>query len=263
MNTSLFHFTMLVYFVLAPLNFALARTTVRVGVTKGPQAEIMQQVKKIAVTHDLDLVIVPFAKGELINQALSAGKLEAASFQDGVALDEEIQLHGFPLIPAALTVTLPTGLYSRKVRTLNALENGTTVAIPRNHLDAARALILLHNYGLIQFRDNRGLKVTVRDIIKNPRKLRFVELPADQLINSIDKVSVAAINFSEASKAGLYPARDAIGMEDSRSPFAGVLAIRATDRQKPWVARLISAYHSDEIKRFILINYQDSVRRPW
>jgi YaeC family lipoprotein len=254
---------MLVYVVLSPLNVALARTTVRVGVTDGPQAEIMQQVEKLAANHDLELEIVPYRNVESINRELAAGRLDAASFQDGAALDVELKGHGYSLVPAAQTVTLPMGLYSRKVRTVNALEYGATVAIPRSRPEAARALILLHNYGLIQFREGRGLKVTVHDITKNPRKLRFIELPANLLAGELDSVSVAAINYNEAAKAGLYPARDAIGMEDGRSPYAGVLTIRSADRRQPWVGRLISAYRSDEIKRFILVRYQDSVRRPW
>lgn len=263
MKHLLFLVTLLGCVVLSPLDSAVARTTVRVGVTDGPQAEIMQQVKKIAVGRDLDVQIVTYPEAESVNRALSAGRLDAASFQDGVALDAEIKGHGYPLSPAAVTVTLPMGLYSRKLRSLNALERGATVAIPRNRLDAARAIILLHNYGLIQFRDNAGLKVTVRDITKNPRKLRFVELPAGVLASRLDQVSVAAINYPEAAKAGFYPARDGIGMEDSRSPYAGVLTIRSADTRQPWVKRLISAYRCEEIKRFILVRYQDSVRRPW
>jgi YaeC family lipoprotein len=223
----------------------------------------MQQVKKIAVGHDLELEIVPFPKGELVNRELAAGRLDAASFQDGAALAAEVSRDGYPLSTAALTVTLPMGLYSRKIRSLNALKAGATVAIPGNRPDASRALILLHNYGLIRLRDNAGLKATLRDISYNPRKLKFIALPVAQSTSSFDKAAVVAINYPEATKAGLYPARDAIGREDGRSPFAGVLAIRSADKQQPWVERLISSYHSDEIKRFILLTYQDSVRRPW
>lgn len=249
--------------LLLPIDFAVARTTVRIGVTEGPQAEIMQQVKGIAADHDLELEVVPFAKDRSVNRALATGRVDAASFQDAQSLEAEIKRHGYPLIPAVQTVTLPMGLYSRKVRALNSLAPGATVAIPRRQPDAARALILLHNYGLIQFREDRGLKVTLRDITRNPRRLRFIELPADRLTAALDKVGLAVINYPEASRAGLYPARDAIGMEDGRSPYAGVLAIRSADRQQAWVGRFISAYRSEEIKRFILVRYQDSVRRPW
>ena len=116
---------------------------------------------------------------------------------------------------------------------------------------------------MIQFRGDRGLRVTVRDIAQNPRKLRFITVPAGQLAGRLGDVSVAAINYPEATKAGLYPARDAIGMEDGRSPYAGVLTIRSADKRQPWVGQLISAYRSDGIKRYILEHYHDSVRRPW
>jgi YaeC family lipoprotein len=250
--------------VLFPFSFAWARQTVRVGVTDGPQAEIMQQVKKIAAAgHDLDLEIVPFREDEPINRALSSRRLDAASFQDGVALEAEIKRYGYPLLPAALTVTLPMGLYSRKARTVKALVPGASVALPRERGAVARALILLHNYGVIQLREDCGLQATLRDISKNPRKLRFVKLPAGRLAKKLDQVSLAAIDYPKAVQAGLYPARDGIGMEDGRSPYAGVLAIRAADKGEPWVKSLIAAYHSEEIKRFILVRYQDSVRRPW
>ncbi len=263
MNNAPFVVTLILCVILSPFDSAMARTTVRVGVTDGPQAEIMHQVKKVAADRDLDVVIVPYRKAESINRDLADGRLDAASFQEGVALDAEVQEQGYGLSVAALTVTLPLGLYSRKARTLNDLKPGATVAIPRNRVDAARALILLHNYGLIRIRDGSGCNAAVRDIVKNPRSLRFVQFPAGQLANRLEKVSLAAIGYPEAAQAGLYPARDGIGMEDGRSPYAGVLAIRSCDKQKPWVGRLVSAYHSDAIKRFILVRYQDSVRRPW
>ncbi|HIH2647553.1 TPA: MetQ/NlpA family ABC transporter substrate-binding protein, partial [Burkholderia cenocepacia] len=57
--------------------------------------------------------------------------------------------------------------------------------------------------------------------------------------------------------------RDSISLEDARSPYANVLTVRDADRAKPWVAQLVAAYHSDDVARFILTRYQDSVRRPW
>jgi ABC-type metal ion transport system substrate-binding protein len=52
-------------------------------------------------------------------------------------------------------------------------------------------------------------------------------------------------------------------MEDARSPFASALAVRAADRAQPRVGRLVAAYQSEDVARFILVRYQDSVRRPW
>jgi D-methionine transport system substrate-binding protein len=99
-------------------NAAVTRATIRIGVTDGPQAEIMRQVKQIAVSQGLDIEIIPFAKSAMINRELSSGKLEAASFQEAVALDADIKANRYALSRAALTVTLPMGIYSRKMKSL-------------------------------------------------------------------------------------------------------------------------------------------------
>ena len=199
MNHAILIKVFLVSVCLFPANIALARTAVRVGVVDGPQSEIMQQVKKVAAVHLLDLQIVPFRDEGTINQALKTGNIDAASFQDGVELDAEIKGHGYPLVRAALTVTLPIALYSRKIKNLNLLERGAVVAIPSDRRCAARALLLLHNYGLLEFRDGAGMKVTLHDISKNPRKLRFVELPPDQLAKRLDSVRSACTRLGTLS----------------------------------------------------------------
>lgn len=93
--------------------------------------------------------------------------------------------------------------------------------------------------------------------------LKIVALRGDRLYAALDTVAFAAIDDDDAARAGLQPARDSIGIEDARSPYAGVLTVRDADRMKPWVAQLVAAYQSDDVARFILTRYQDSVRRPW
>jgi D-methionine transport system substrate-binding protein len=264
MNYSILLTLLFICTCLSPANAAVSRTTIRVGVIDGPQAEIMRRVKQVAAaSYDLDIEIISYAKNGLINRELSSGKLDAASFQDAVALEADIKAHRYALTQATVTVTLPMGIYSRKIKSLGALRPGVSVAIPRNGADKVRALRLLHIFSLIELPDTFSLKGTVQDIVKNPFTLRFIEVQTDKLLWALDNESLVTINYREATKAGLHPARDALGFEDSSTPYSSVLTIRTADKQQPWVARLVSSYHHSEIKRFILERYQDSVRRPW
>lgn len=237
--------------------------TLRIGVTSGPQAEIMELVKHIAAGKGLDLRIVRYEDGRQLDADLAAGALDANSFQDLEYLQAQNQAHGYQLVDVAYTVTLPLAFYSKRLASLRELKPGDRVALPSTPADCARALILLQNYGLITFPDAAGLHATPRDISANPRKLRFLSLAPDQLPAALPKVAFAAMPWSVAEQAGLQPARDSIGMEDARSPYADVIAVRAQDKNQPWVAGLVAAYHSEPIKHFILTRYQDSVRRPW
>ena len=43
------------------------------------------------------------------------------------------------------------------------------------------------------------------------------------------------------------------------NPYVNVIAVREQDRNAPWVAPLVKAYQSEEVRRFILSKYQGSV----
>lgn len=223
----------------------------------------MQEVSRIAATRGLALDVVVFDQASAIDAALAAKQIDAASFEDEPDLDTQRKQHAYALTSVATTVTFPDALYSRKLKNLTQLQRGATIAIPDDREGTARALILLQNYTLITFRDNAGLHATLRDVTGNRLKLKIRQVPRARLFDSLNSVAFAVIGSDDAARAGLYPARDSIGLEDARSPYANVLTVRDSDRDAAWVTQLVSAYHSDDVAHFILTRYQDSVRRPW
>jgi len=41
------------------------------------------------------------------------------------------------------------------------------------------------------------------------------------------------------------------------------LVVRAADQNKPWVAKLVKAYQSDEVKQYINSQFKGSVIAAW
>ncbi|MGS0896950.1 MetQ/NlpA family lipoprotein [Burkholderia stagnalis] len=240
-----------------------AAPAVRVGVTRGVHARIMDEVKRVAAARGLDVDVVVFDDASRIDAALAGGRIDAASFEDAQRLAATRAATGYALAGVAPTVTLPMALYSRKLSSLNALQPGATVAIPADARGMARALVLLQNDTLLTLRERAGLHASLRDVTGNRLGLRLLALPRDRLHAALDTAAFVAIDSDDAARAGLQPARDSISLEDARSPYANVLTVRDADRAKPWVAQLVAAYHSDDVAHFILTRYQDSVRRPW
>ncbi|MGU7811484.1 MetQ/NlpA family lipoprotein [Burkholderia sp. AW49-1] len=249
-----------------PLGAAAAESAapaVRVGVTRGVHADILDEVKRVAATRGLGVDAVEFDDASRIDAALAGGTIDAASFEDAQRLAATRTAKGYALTAVAPTVTLPMALYSRKLRSLNDLQPGATVAIPADPRGMARALVLLQNDTLVTLREKAGLHATLRDVTGNRLALKFVALRRDRLHAALDSAAFVAMDSEDAARAGLQPARDSINLEDARSPYANVLTVRDADRTKPWVAQLVAAYHSDDVAHFILTRYQDSVRRPW
>ncbi len=247
----------------APGPVAPPAPVVKVGVSAGPNAEIMDEVRRVAATRGLTLDVVVFDHPERIDAALAAKQIDAASFETEPAFAAQREQHAYPLTSVATTVTFPIALYSRKLTQIGELQPGATIAIPADPDGTARALILLQNYTLLSFRDSAGLHATLADVTGNRLHLKILRLPGARLFDSLNRVAFAVIGSDDAARAGLQPARDSIGLEDARSPYTDVLTVREADRNRKWVTQLVAAYHSNDVAHFILTRYQDSVRRPW
>jgi len=236
---------------------------IKIGVTAGPHAQIMEQVKKLAEKDGLKIQIVEFSDYVQPNAALVAGDLDANSFQHQPYLDNQVKDRGYKLVSIGTTVTYPMGIYSKKVKHLNELPNGAQVAIPNDPTNGGRALLLLEKKGLIKVKPEAGLKASPLDIAENPKKLKIKELDAAQLPRALNDLDAAVINTNYALPAGLNPNKDAIALEEAKSPYVNVIAVREKDKAAPWVAKLLKAYHSPEVKKFIDTEFKGSVIASW
>jgi len=241
---------------------ALAET-IKVGVTPGEHAQIMEKVKDIAAKKGLDIEILEFSDYVVPNQALADGDLNANSFQHQPYLDNQVADRGFDIVSVGTTITTPMGVYSKKVKSLDELKEGATVAIPNDPTNGGRALLVLASKGLIKFKPDAGLKVTPTDIVENPKKIEFSELDAAQLPRSLDDVDAAVINTNYAMEAGLNPRKDAIAIESDKSPYANVIAVRRADKDAPWVKTLVESYHDDSIRAFINDKFKGALIASW
>jgi D-methionine transport system substrate-binding protein len=230
----------------------------KVGVTAGPHAQVFEAVKKVAERDGLKIQIVEFSDFVQPNAALAAGDLDLNSYQHLPYLEAQIKDRGYKFVSAGYTVTFPMGIYSKKIKSFNELADGAHVGVPNDPTNGGRGLLLLQSLGLLKLRADAGLKATPLDIVENPKKLKFVELDAAQLPRALGDLDIAAINGNYAETAGLDPASDSLAIEGPRGPYACVIAVREQDKDKPWVAKLVKAYQSDEVKKFIKATFKES-----
>ena len=240
-----------------------AAEDIKIGVSPGEHAEILEQVAPIAAAKGLNLDIVEFSDYVVPNTALADGDLQANSFQHLPYLENQIKDRGYDLVVVAKTITTPMGVYSSKLKSLGELADGATVAIPNDPTNGGRALLVLAEQGLITVNPDTGLVPTPLDITGNPKNLEFAELDAAQLPRALQDADAAVINTNYALDAGLSPKNDAIAMEKADSPYANVIVVRAGDEGQPWVKTLVEAYHSPEIKSFIETKYEGAVIPAW
>jgi len=247
----------------APAAPAAVRNTIKVGVTAGPHAEVMEVVKKIAAKDGLTIQIVEFNDFMQPNVALNQGDIDANSYQHRPFLDNQIKDRKYELTVIAQTIIFPMGIYSKKIKNLDELKPGSTVAVPNDPTNGGRGLLLLEKNGLIKLNPQAGLKATAKDIVENPKNLKIKELEAAQIPRALDDVDIAAVNANYALVAGLSPKTDSIAIEDPKSPYAGLIVVRTKDKEEPVFQKLIKAYHSAEVKAFVDQHFKGSLVTAW
>lgn len=249
--------------IIALSALALASTsfagTLKIGASPIPHAEILQFVKPILEKQGVNLEIHEFSDYVQPNLAIADGSIDLNYFQHLPYLDSFQKDRPLGIVAGAKIHVEPIGLYSKRVKKLADIKNGATVALPNDPSNSGRSLKLLESAGIITLKAGAGVSATVRDIIKNPKRLRFVELEAAQLPRSLADVDASFINTNYALTAGLNPLTDAILLENKESPYANFLAGKPQILKNPDYLKLVKALQSPEVKKFILEHYKGAV----
>jgi D-methionine transport system substrate-binding protein len=236
---------------------------IKVGASPTPHAEILAQVVDDLKAEGIDLEIVEFTDYVLPNTSLDAGDIQANYFQHQPYLDSFNKENGTDIVSIGAIHYEPFGIYPGKTAKLEDLKEGAKVAVPNDATNEARALLLLETAGLIKLKDGAGIEATKNDIIDNPKNLEVVEIAAEQLPRTIQDVDISAINGNYALEAGLNAGTDALFVEPADSlaatTYANIIAVNASDKDKPELVALVNALKSDKVKKFIEDTYQGAV----
>ncbi|WP_416196664.1 MetQ/NlpA family ABC transporter substrate-binding protein [Selenomonas sp.] len=234
--------------------------TLKVGATAVPHAEILEAAKPLLEKEGITLEIVEFNDYVQPNLALNDKELDANFFQHEPYLKNFMDEHKEVKLKNAAGIHIePMGVYSRKIKKLDELKDGATIAIPNDPTNGGRSLLLLEKAGIIKLKEGVGEKATVGDIAENKKNIKFQEVEAAQVPRTLDDVDAAVINSNFAMQVNLDPTKDAMFIEDSTSPYVNIIAVREGDENRPEIQALIKVLHSDEIKQFITEKYKGAV----
>ena len=240
-------------------SFAQANEKLVVAATPIPHAEILELVKPTLAKEGVDLEIKVFTDYVQPNVQVAEKRLDANYFQTLPYLENFNKGKGTNLVTVVGVHVEPFGGYSKKIKNISELKDGATVAIPNEGSNSGRALLLLQKNGLITLKDPTNALATPKDIASNPKNLKFKELESALLPRVLDQVDLDLINTNYALEAGLNPAKDALIIEDAKSPYVNFLVARPDNKDSDAIQKLAKALTSPEVKAFIEKKYNGAV----
>ncbi|MCX7745396.1 MAG: MetQ/NlpA family ABC transporter substrate-binding protein [Clostridia bacterium] len=232
-----------------------SEVTIKVGAALVPHSEILKFIQPKLKENGINLEIATLDDEGQLNPALADKQIDANYFQHTPYLDSVSKEKGYQFAVAAKVHIEPIGFYSQKIKSKDELKEGAKIALPNNPSNEYRSLVLLQANGLIKLKDGiDNYSATPRDIVDNPKKLKFVEVDAAQLARTLPDVDGAVINTNYVLEAKIDP-KSALFRENANSPYANIIVVRKGDENRPEIKKLSEIITSPDVKKFIEDTY--------
>ena len=231
---------------------AVADEPLKIATSAGPVGQLVGFAAKLAKDKGLDVKVVELSDWVAINEVVNSGEVDANLFQHATYLALQNKQRGYNLVQVdKVGVIAPVGLFSKKIKTLDDVKQGDSVAIPNEPLNGARGLILLERAGLIKLAPGKGLSVSKFDIVENPKNLKIVELDPAQTYRSLDDVALALVNITYLIPAGGDPKSALVIDRTIDDGLVLRFTARADKKDNPKLKAFIEVFKSPEVKQFI------------
>ena len=238
-------------------------TTITVGASPSPHAEILEQVKDSLAAKGWTLDVKEYSDYVQPNAALASGDLDANYFQHQPYLDEYNKENKTDLVGVVQIHYEPFGIFPGKTKSLDELADGAAVGVPNDATNEARALNLLEAAGLIKLKKGAGLNATKKDVVENKKNLQINEIEAAQLPRSLQDLDIAVVNGNYAIEAGLSVKNDALALEDEKSlgakTYGNIIAVKSENEQSDKTKALVTALLSSKVRDYINQTYDGAV----
>lgn len=229
-------------------------TVIKVAATTTPMPEVVRAAAE-AIEGPYEVELVEVADYTQPNTMLAAGELDANFVQHPPFMEDFNAANGSDLVaiePVYLTVV---GTYSSKHESMDEIPEGGHIVVPQDLSNQSRALQMYAAAGLITLDPEVDKwQVTIKDITKNPRNLKFTEVDLMQLNAAYPEADGVFLHGTFARQLGLSPEKDAIAVEQDPQ-FAVSLVSRADNEDSDAIKALAKAFHSDKV-RAVLDDYK-------
>ena len=254
---------------IASIPCAFADEVITIAASAVPHAQILKQVKPMLKKQGIDLQIKEFDDYIQPNLLVDQKRLDANFIQHRPYLAQFNKERGTKLVELVAVHIEPMGIYASdnpkladfiKTKNKAKLSKELIVGVPNDTTNEGRALQLLEKNGLIKIKSG-VVYPTRKDIIDNPHKLIIKELDPAMLPRMLkaSQLDLAVINSNFAIQAKFNPLKDAILIENAKSPYVNIIAVRADDANKPKLKKLAAAIKTETIKKYIQTAYNNSI----
>ncbi len=227
-----------------------APVTIRVAATVTPMTDAVEAAAEV-IEEGYEVELVPVSDYVQPNVLVQNDEIDANVVQFESFMEEFNERNGADLVVVQPVYATVVAFYSRTLTSLDELPQGGSVVIANDKANAARALQLLADNGIITLDPSVDrFAARVSDIVENPRELDITEVDLLQLNTAYDEADAVYNLPSFARQLGLTPQEDGLVVEQDER-FEVALVTRAGNADAPAIAALQRALTSDHVREVL------------
>ncbi|MEI3612343.1 MetQ/NlpA family ABC transporter substrate-binding protein [Pseudogracilibacillus sp. SO30301A] len=234
------------------------KTTIKVGTSPGPYSELfIDAIVPILEEEGYTVETTDFTELLQADIALDEGSIDLNVDQHTAYYENFNNEKGASLTSITPVPTVPTGIFPGRKDSLDDIEEGDVIGIPKDPSNAARAYAVLQKAGLITLEDNVELvKVTQNDIVENELNLDIQEMDSAQIPRALDDLDYGVIPGSIVYASGVDASLSLL-QEDILKDLELVAVVDEKNKDTDWAQAVKAAYESDEFKAYMEEHNQD------
>lgn len=222
--------------------------TIKVAATVTPMTDAVEAAAKV-IEKGYKIQLVPVSDYVQPNVLLQHSEIDANLVQFVPFMNEFNEKNNATLVGVQPVYKTVVAFYSKTLSSLGQLPDGGSVVIPNDKANAARALQMLADKGIITLDPKvKRYAATVDDITDNPRNLTITEVGLLQLNTAYDEADAVFDLPSFARQLHLTPEKNGLAVEQDPQ-FEVTLVSRKDNAHSPEIAALVKAFKSDEVRK--------------
>jgi len=235
----------------------------KIGLAASPANEAVRYAAQLAEQKGLHVKLYEFTDWVTPNRALANGDVDVNYFQHIPFLENAQKANGWKFSAVAPGYISWLGAYTEKLKSINDLKDGAKISFANDPVNTGRSLLFLQSLGLVKLKEGASYDATLQDVVENPKKLKFIQVEAQQVVRSLPDVDVGLTFASFVKLAGKDPA-DALVFEKPDNLYAIHWVARAEDANDPRIAEFINIYNTaPDVKKILTDLYSGQVGFAW
>lgn len=192
-----------------------------------------------------------FSQNMQVNPAMAEGAIDASVFQSTAYMEGINEELGIEMRQLTFSPSAPQSLRSVRHDSLDAVQDGSTVALPNDPVNQERAVRILEDLGWVTVEEDAGTTdFNLNSVSPADYDIQFEVLDPAQILVSLEDVDFGVVNGNYIADAGMKIS-DALQIEDTPEEHRIIVSILEEDLDTQWAQDVKAAFESPEFEAYI------------